>query len=431
MSQRRTFTRTMIGLVAVGTLLGLAACAPEPEPTPTPTAAPETPEPAAYDGPLHFVGDELDWFVLSADEIAATIPGASDITEPTASLDQISDGHGAVLTPEICGVFLSEASLGSIGARTVTWTTATAEPREGQFHVLQFADTEQAQRRMDDYVAAANACAEFTVDGTPSTFTSSVVDDDEGVRAVAGSLVLDYGNDQTWRTHYGVASVGNVLVEFLQTFDGDTTLDAAAAARLLNDRAVQARDLLVGELTATPPVPREESTPDAAAPWSQWDIGFDAVGPLRLGEPLTAVLAAAPGAEVVEPGDGIGEWMLAGPEEGAELFIVPQQDATAVVSIRAGVISAYGEPVPDGAPLPRAAGVGVGDPIESAIAAFPDGTAVHIIAAGLDHYAASTRDGRVLLFHSDRAVGEPGATIIGITAEDGTLGRQFFFGAQG
>lgn len=423
----RSYTTTIIGVFAVGSLVALSACAPEPEPSPTATTAPETPAPEPYAGPLTFIGDELDWFLPTAVEIAATIPGAADISEPSASLIQISDGFGAELAPEICVMFLTEASLGSIGARTITWSSSAGDTRQGSFKVLQFADETQAQNRMDDYANAAAECTEFTLDGAPSSYVSTVIDEGDGIRAIAGALVLDYGGEQVYRYYYGVASVGNVLVEFWHPFAGDSTIDTAAAAQLLGDGAQQAAKKLVDELTANPPVDRETPEADAGAPWSGWEIGFDAVGPLQLGEEIETVGAAVPGAEVVKPEDGIGAWKLNSPDGSAQLEVMPQEDGTAVLSILAGRIGTYGLDPVDGSVLPRAGGVGVGDPVTSAITAFPQGTAVRIVSAGLYQYEVSTRDGRVLLFHTDREVSEAGATIIGITAEDATLGRPFFF----
>lgn len=427
MPRIRSLTTTMIGVFAVGSLLALSACAPEPETEPTATTAPETPAPDPYAGPLNFVGDELDWFLPTADEVAATIPGAADIAAPSASLIQISDGFGAELAPETCVVFLTEASLGSIGARTITWPGTAADARQGSFHVLQFADETQAQNRMDDYAAAAAECAEFTLNGQASSYANTVIDEGDGVRAIAGALLLDYGpeGDNEFRSYYGVASVGNVLVEFFHPFDGEPTLDAAVAAQLLNDRAQGAAEQLVEELTANPPVEREVAEVDASAPWNTWEIGFDGVGPLRLGEEVETVVAAAPGADVVAPEGGVVEWQLISQDGSAQLTVSPEEDGTAVASIRAGALSPYDPNPADGSVLPRAGGVGIGDPVTSAITAFPEGTAVRIVAAGLYEYEVATRDGHVLLFHADREVAENGATIIGITAEDGTLRREF------
>ena len=424
MPPMRSLMRLLVGMVAAGALLGLSACAPEPDPTPdpTPTAAPETPEPTAYDGPLHFVGDQLDWFLLSADEIAAVVPGAAEFSEPSASLLQAADGFGATFDPETCGVFFLEASLGSIGARSITWQAENE--RQGRLSVLQFADEGQAERRMDDYVAASEQCATFTFDQSASSFDSAAIDEDD-VRTVVGSIELG-APDSGFRHYFGIASVGNVLVEFWHSYTGDSVIDADAAARALQARAAQARDLLIGELTANPPAtPTDPPAADAAAAWSDWAIGFDGVGPLRLGEDIDAAVATVPDADV-----SASEWppdvrTLTNPDGSANLQVQAQEGGTAVATILAGKIALYGEPPVDGSGLPRAGAVGVGDPIESAMTAFPEGTSVRVVSAGLYFYEVSTREGRVILFHTDRDIATPGAVVIGITAEDGTARREY------
>ncbi|MFK0401816.1 hypothetical protein ACIQTT_05755 [Microbacterium sp. NPDC090225] len=420
----RSFTRLLVGMVAAGSLLGLSACAPEPEPTadPAPTAAPETPEPAAYDGPLHFVGDELDWFLLSADEIAAVVPGAADFSEPSASLLQVADGYGAMFDPETCGVFFLEASLGSIGARSITWQAENE--RQGRLSVLQFADEGQAERRMDDYVAASEQCATFTFDQSASSFDSAAIDED-GVRTVVGSIELGTP-DSGFRHYFGIASAGNVLVEFWHSYTGDSVIDADATARALHARADQAQELLIGELTANPPAPpTEPPAADAAAAWSDWTIGFDGVGPLRLGDDIDTAVATVPDAEVSASEWAPDQRTLTSPDGSASLQVQAQEGGKAVATILAGKIALYGEPPVDGAVLPRAGEIRIGDPIENAMTAFPEGTSVRVVAAGLHFYEVATRGGRVLLFHADRDIATPGATVIGITAEDGTLRREY------
>lgn len=425
----RPFPRLVVGLVAVGSLFGLSACAPEPEPTPepTPTAALETPEPAAYDGPLVFVGDQLEWLLLSADEVAGIVPGSAEFADPSASLVQFSDGWGAEITPEICSVLLMEASLGSVGARSMTWQAEN--DREGRLSVLQFPTTAQAERRMDDYVDAAAQCSDFTFDRGASSFANALIDED-GVRAVAGSLVID-ASAEGWKNYYGIASVGNVLVEFTHSFTGESALDPQAAARALHDRLRQARDLLVGDLTANPPPsPAAPPVVDASAAWADWPIDFSGVGPLRLGEDIDAAVATVPGAGVSAEEWSPNNRTLTSADGSASVQIIAQEKGTAVATILAGKVALYGEPPVDGATLPRAGGVGIGDPIEKAMTAFPEGTSVRVISAALHFYEVSTREGKVLLFHTDRDIATPGATIIGITAEDGTLRRELYIGAH-
>ena len=426
MSRSRSFVTTALGVVAVGSLLALAACAPEPESTSTPKPTPTASAPEPYAGPVHFVGDELDWFLLTPEEIAATIPGAGEISDPAPSLQQVSDGWGAVIDPEICTVLLFEASLGSIGARTVTWSGAAGDGRDGSLHALQFADEKQAQAKMDEYIAAAQACGQFTFDGHDSSFAAAVVDEPEGVRAIAAPLMIRGDQGEWVWTYFGISSVGNVIVEFWQPFTGDPSLDSDAAAQLLAERAGAARERLVETLTENLPVPRESpAAVDPAAAWSEWQIGFDAVGPLPLGKDFATVATAVPGAEVIEPEGGVGDGTLVSPDGRARVNVRTQDETTIVAELRIGAIAAYETPAVDGAPLPRAGTIGVGDPVTAAMAAFPGGTVVHVISAGLDYYQVATRDGHLMQFHANRDATDAEARIIGITAEDANLRRQY------
>lgn len=429
MSYFRSVTKTLLALAAVGSLVMLAACAPEPEPTPTgTTAAPETSAPDTYDGPLVFVGDELAWFLPTAEEISAVVPGATEITAPSSSLIQIADGGGPEAEPSICAAPFAEASLGSIGARTVTWPTPVADQQSGRLQVLQFADATHAQNRMDDYVAASEQCAEFSYGG-PSSFDAVSVVDPEGARAVAGSLILtDTNGGEIMRMYYGFASIGNVIVEFWQPFTGDSTLDAEAAATLLRDRANAARTTLVDALTANPPTPQADApAADPNAPWSEWQIGFAGVGPIPLGVEIDAAVATAPGAEVIEPDWEGGPWEVVSGDGSGSLAVASAEDGTLVATITAGDFALYGESPADGSTLPTANGVGVGDRVADAIAAFPGGTSVQVVAAGMHLYEVSTREGRALLFYADRDLTDAESKIIGVSAEDATLRRQFDF----
>ncbi len=92
MSQSRRFGRGLIGVVAFGALVALSGCVPTPQstPTPEPTAAPESPAPDPYAGPIAFVGDELDWFLLSAEEISGLLPDVGDVSPAVPSVIQVS-----------------------------------------------------------------------------------------------------------------------------------------------------------------------------------------------------------------------------------------------------------------------------------------------------------------------------------------------------
>lgn len=186
---RSGIARIHVGGIAVAALLVLSGCAPGADPEPT--AAPETtspPEP--YTGPAIFVGEELEGFLFTADEIGSLLPGSTDIGEPSSVLEQISDGGGPAIVPEVCGALFAEQSLWSVGSRNVSWTTtADSDYRFGQMLALQFADEAHAQARLDQLVDAAAQCASFDYNG-PASFESVTPAASDNVRALAGTLTL-------------------------------------------------------------------------------------------------------------------------------------------------------------------------------------------------------------------------------------------------
>ncbi|WP_226532304.1 hypothetical protein [Microbacterium paraoxydans] len=428
MSLKRSVGKSVIGALAVSAVVALAGCAPTPQATPRPSASPVAPTPDPYAGPISFVGDELDWFLLSADEIAAMLPDVGEVSPAVSSLIQVSDGGGYEPVPAICSALAAETSLGSIGARSVTWSNAAPEGRDGWLNVLQFADEESAKVRMDQYVDAAAQCGEFEFGG-PSTFASSTAEGEGEVRAVAGSLILTYPTGGGHSLYKGYASAGNVIVEVWQPFTGEPVFDTAAAAALLRDRAAEARGMLIDELTANPPAPVETPAADAAAPWSEWQITPVGVGPVRLGVELDEAIGTVPGARIQEPGWEGGPTRLIAADESASLLLETQEGGTLLAAVTVGIANIAGDRADDGAVLPSADGVRVGDPVSAAVAAFPQGTALRIVSSGEYFYEWSTREGVTLRFRLDRdSVGDDGAVITGITLEDATLRTALIFG---
>ncbi len=428
MSQKLSVGKSVIGALAVGVLVALAGCAPTPQSTPEPSTAPVAPTPDPYAGPIAFVGDELDWFLLSADEIAAMLPDVGEVSPAVSSLIQVSDGGGPEPVPAICSALAAETSLGSIGARSVTWTTAE-EGSDGWLHVLQFADEEAAKARMDQYVDAAAQCVEFEFGG-PATFASSTAEGDGGIRALAGSLIITYSTGGGHSLYKSYVSVGNVIVEVWQPFTGEPAFDAEAAAALLRDRAEEARRMLIDELTANPPAPVDTpAAADPAAPWSAWQITPVGVGPVQLGVELDEAIAAAPGARIQEPEWEGGPTRLIAADDSASLLLETQEGGTLVSALTVGIANTVGDRSDDGAALPSADGVKVGDPVSVAVAAFPEGTDLRIVSSGEYFYEWSTREGVTLRFRLDRdSVGDDGAVITGITLEDATLRTALIFG---
>ncbi|WP_372967801.1 hypothetical protein [Microbacterium sp.] len=418
-----------IGAVAVSALLALTACAPAPEsqPTPTPSAATETPAPEPYAGPALFVGDELNWFMLSPDEISSVLPASTDIGAASSVLTQISDGWGPDPVPAICTNFLVEESLGTVGSRNMEWrVNGGGDQGYGHLLALQFADEAHAQGRMDQLIAMAEQCSTFDFNG-PASFESVVPEPADGVRAMAGTLQLPE-IEGGGRGFSAFASVGNVLVELWQTQGSGDVPDARAIAELLQDRAAEARATLIEELTANPPTVEEEPAIDGGAPWSDWEIAFGGVGPIRLGDPIDTALSAAEGAQTVAPEYEQGPWRIVNADGSASMLIQPSADGSTAASITVGNARSLEGMPQNTASLPSAGGIRVGAPVADAIAAFPGGTTVTVSSSGDDWYDVATRDGRLLRFHADRDVVDDGAVIVGVQVEDATLRTFFSFG---
>lgn len=418
--------RMMLGGIGTAALVALAACAPTPESSPVPTPSQTTSAPEPYAGPIVFVGDELDAFALTADEIVGIVPEATEVGDTSSVLGQISDGGGEPADPSICEAFYAEQSLGTVGARTIEWKVP-ADPRYGfgRLHVLQFADEAQAQERMDQLLQAAQQCAEFTKGGSV-TFDAVIPEASGDVRAFAGTLV-DPGLD--WQAFDAFAATGNVVVQLWQPFTGDRAFDAEAAALLLQTRAEEARTGLIEELTENPPVAETDPSGDPGTVWSEWQIGVGGVGPLRLGDSVDAALAAV-GADVqvVEPEYDGGPWRLVAPEDAGSILVQPVEAGDAVESITVGNERTLDQAVHDGAALPHRGDIRLGAPVADAMAAYPGGTVVDVTSSGDDYYAVSTRDGQVFRFQADRDVVEEGSTIVGITVEDATARKGPVFG---
>lgn len=422
------FAKTSMGVLAVVVLLALSACTPSEPPEPSPTSAPsESPAPEPYAGPILSIGDELNRFLLTAGEIEALLPGVSDVTAPSPSLRQISDGGGAPFIPAICGALYVEQSLGKVGARTVSWTVADApEHGIGRLNVLQFADEAQVQTRMDQLIAASEQCSEFDYGGT-STFTGVVEDSDDGVRALVGTLASEVPQPQGWRAFHGFAAAGNVLVELSQPFTGDQKFDADAVATALVDRSVEARSALIDQLTQTPPTDDEPQPQDGGTAWSDWLITSAGIGPILLGTTVAEAGAAASGAQAGDPEYPGGPVPLRSPDGSASLLLSHLEDTDIVTTILIGSERPSDSGGPAGAALPSVDGVRVGSTASDAMTSYPAGTHVWVISAAISKYEIADRDGRLITFFLDTE--DPmTATIVGIAVEDATKRRPLSFG---
>ncbi|WAA67188.1 hypothetical protein [Microbacterium oxydans] len=411
----------VLGGFLVAALLLLPGCAPAPQSTPTPTAAPETPAPEPYAGPLAFVGDELELFALTPDEVAGLLPDAPSAGPVSDALLQYSDGGGAEFVPAVCGLLMTETSMRSIGARTVLWgEEAEGAHDSGGQYILQFASEEVAAARMDQLASTVEQCATFEADG-PGSFEAFAAPEVDGVRAFAGTFSADFAGNP-WSAHHAFAAVGNVIVHLTQPSREESAFDAEAAALLLRDRAVEARATLIDELTANPPEASASPEPGAAdAPWGEWDMSSTGTGPLLLGSDRDTALAAVPGATVAEFDWTDNPVRLVSPDGTASLVLWFTEDGSTLDAITAGIANLDGDTDPDGAVLPSTGGVRIGAAISDAVAAFPEGTFLTVVSSGEFFYEWSTREGGTIRFRADRDASDPDAVITGVTIEDATL----------
>ncbi|WP_194765168.1 sensor domain-containing protein [Microbacterium sp. UFMG61] len=369
---------------------------------------------------MSFVGDELSWLLPSADDILALIPSATEVSAPSDALEQISDGGGPEFTPAICGVLYMEQSLASLGARTMSWSMPSdSEYTPNSVIAMQFADEAHVTARMDQLERAASECGEFDYGG-PQTFASVVADGEDGARALAGTLNADPSSDG-WRVFHGFAAVGNTLVHLTTSLPDAAPIDAEAAVELLQTTAVGAKSELVESLTSTPPAGTTEPEGDASVPWAEWSITGSGAGPIRLGDTYDVVVAVLPDAAVTPPSYPGGPSTFTSPDGTASLMVTATEDGT-ISEITAGARSDEEDAGVDGMAAPHALEVRIGDPVSSALAAFPSGTRVHISSSGQWAYYAADREGRLLTFHTTRDdTDSTEARIIGITTADTTL----------
>lgn len=412
--------QVVIGVVGVGALLALTACAPAEEASPPPSPTPESSSPEPYSGPVSFVADEVSWLLPSADDIVTLIPSAVDVSGPSDVLEQISDGGGPEFAPAICGVLYMEQTLGSLATRTMSWSMPSdTEFSRNSVVAMQFADEAHAAARMDQLERAAAECGEFDYDGR-NTFESVVAEEQDGVRALAGALNADPSSGG-WRVFHGFAAVGNAVVHLQTSLPESAPIDPAAAAELLQATAISGESELVEKLTATPPATSTEPVGDAAGPWGEWSITGSGVGPIRLGDTLDEAAAAVPDATVTPPAYDGGASIFTSPDGVSSLSVTVAESGT-ISEITVGAVSDEEEAGADGTASPHALEVRIGDPLSSAVSAFPSGTRVHVVSSGQWAYFVADRDGRLLVFHTARDdAGAPDARIIGITTADATL----------
>lgn len=405
---------TIAALLLAGCTAQPPAAAPDPEPSASdvPSTTPEPSAQAPYDGPLQFVGDELAWFVPDIPELTRLLPGAVDVTAPRDHLEVVSDGSGVVAKPSACYALAYEVQMHALGARSVDWADANSVPRmRGHLSVMQFASPKQVQTMFAALRKAGRSCAKFTYGG-PAKFTQVIDLDEESDVEVLTGLVDAGDDDWQWHAFYGYAAIGNVLVQLVHPADDDDEYDSRAIAELLAATAQEAADALREKLTKNPPASTGHKRDDPDAAWSTWHVTPTSIGPIRIGDTVDDALASIPGVDVESENDGM--WELES-TEGATLT-VRSADGKKVTALIAGAESLWGKDVVvDGAVLPSAGDVRVGDRLSDAVEAFPGGTFARVVAAGQYQYRVAARDGGVIVFALDPMdPDDADATIVGL-----------------
>ncbi|MGO1545433.1 MAG: VWA domain-containing protein [Gulosibacter sp.] len=198
----------------------------------------------------------------------------------------------------------------------------------------------------------------------------------------------------------------------------------------------------ITQITVCLCVPVEES----ASELSSWEVEFDRIGPIRLGDSMEQVQRAVPWLQAPVEGENFYAMESYSGETGgyqwthyegsdssgypAQLITLELNPDRTVRLIQVGNQWASSlEDFPDGSLLPAARGIRVGDTALTARYAYPDGTVFVNDVGGAWRYAVTDREGHSLAFvlsassteNFSGAVSDfDGALIMGIQIEDGT-----------
>ena len=362
-----------------------------------------------------FIGDELDSFLLSTEQLGALLPDVGEVGSPESEITIYSDGGGAPVDPQACAVLYAEQALGSLDGRAVNWQIEGGDGLgPGTLRAVSFGSVDLAADRMDQLLTAADQCESF-VSGGQNSFADVAIVEQDDARAMAGVLEMP-GID--WSAFYAYAQAGNVLVTLMHEFDGEASFDSAAVAEALAEQAGAALAELTDALTADPPVIADPPAVGSEVPVADWEITPGAAGPLRLGMTADEAIALVPGAVDVTPEGRADSRTLELPEDAGTIWL-RLTDAGVVDRVTIGSEHVSQTATQHGDELPSASGVEVGSTFADATAAFPGGTTVRVVSSAELLYVVTDRAGRVITFHADAdAEDAASATIFGISVRD-------------
>jgi len=163
----------------------------------------------------------------------------------------------------------------------------------------------------------------------------------------------------------------------------------------------------------------------AISTWpADWEVSFEGVGPLLLGMSVDEARAAVPA--LVDSGYPSGGWVVHGNDGVEQITAIFIEDRLA--SVRIGQLWSETQ---NGAVLPHARGIRLGDTGATARNAFPGGSYFSVLVAATSEYLVSDREGHVLIFGIPGSSGYGGGVeavvdtspIGQITVEDAALLR--------
>lgn len=195
-------------------------------------------------GPPIYVGDELDWFIPSDEQMRAVVPDLPDAAGITAASSGIGETEGAHAVPDRCTPLLFSDDSMITGVRTQQW--GTAEDFAAASNVSQFPTAALADAYYHETVDAIAGCAKFDVvagDGTvagQSNFSFLTGSADDDLVVIEQKESGDYGFDMT----RALAVEGNIVITYSVETGGDPQTLSAMAGEIVK----AAHDRLVEEI---------------------------------------------------------------------------------------------------------------------------------------------------------------------------------------
>lgn len=196
----------------------------------------------ALAGPPVYVGDELDWFLLTDEQVKTLAPGATDIKR-NAHFESVGETEGFHPSKDGCWFGDPYGSGSIVGVRVASWKGGSGPISSNE--VFQFPSTDVADKYFRDWVDTAKACPNFDmldagnaiISKETTSVTGSPADD---LVVISRTSKSDQGNDAY---AYAFALEGNVILSLY-----GTESDAKRLADLARTQVTSARERLVEKI---------------------------------------------------------------------------------------------------------------------------------------------------------------------------------------